>query len=125
VTDALPLFVLGNFNVNAREGNEYENLTRALKVQKREVVDVVYKETGEHPITYGAPGERILTPPADREKGKSVDFAFYLKPSQDYVVEKVVGSVQKFAVEGRPYGQLSAHYGIGVTTHFVNLLEQE
>jgi endonuclease/exonuclease/phosphatase family metal-dependent hydrolase len=89
VTDRFPVFVAGNFGFNAIVGSEYAELKKDFVIAKREVVDLGYLVANEIPITYGDEGEVVLTPRLDKGSKQGRDFLFYLKPPQDWVIEKV------------------------------------
>jgi endonuclease/exonuclease/phosphatase family metal-dependent hydrolase len=115
VTDLFPVFVGGNFGVNALVGKDYAQLTKDLEIIKREVVDLAFDAVGEHPETYGIDGEVVLTPRADRGTKQSVDFLFQLKPRQEWVIDSISTTVEKLPAVGKYYRQLSPHYGIAAT----------
>jgi endonuclease/exonuclease/phosphatase family metal-dependent hydrolase len=117
ITDRFPVFLGAGLGVNALAGSEYEAILNALALPKREVVDVIAAEIGAHPVTYGEPGEVVLTQSADQGSNQSVDFLLYFKPPIDWIVDKFVTKVEKFAIIGKPWGYLSSHFGISADVH--------
>jgi endonuclease/exonuclease/phosphatase family metal-dependent hydrolase len=115
VTDRFPVFVGGNFGINAFNEVDYETLKRDFVVPKREIVDLGFQVVNEHPITYGAKGEVVLTPKLDRGSKQSLDFLFHLKPPQEWVIEKIEPAIETLPATGKFYRQLSSHYGISAT----------
>jgi endonuclease/exonuclease/phosphatase family metal-dependent hydrolase len=117
ITDRFPVFLGAGLGVNALAGSGYDEVKSALALPKREVVDIIAAETGVHPLTYGEDGEIVLTPLEDRGSKQSVDFLLYFKPPIDWIVDKFVAKVEKFAIIGKPYGSLSSHFGISADVH--------
>jgi endonuclease/exonuclease/phosphatase family metal-dependent hydrolase len=115
VTDRFPVFVGGNFGINAFNGADYSTLKQAFVIPKRDIVDLGFQVANETPITYGAEGEVVLTPKQDRGSKQSLDFLFYLRPPQDWVIEKIDPAIETLPATGKFYRQLSSHYGISAT----------
>jgi endonuclease/exonuclease/phosphatase family metal-dependent hydrolase len=117
VTDRFPLFVCADMNIDALSGSEYAFFDEVLNIDGFETHDTVCETLGRHPVTYGdveegEPADRVLTAETDYGTQQSLDYVFYLRPTEgDAVIAKVESSVEKFKVD-RPYGQLSDHYGI-------------
>jgi hypothetical protein len=98
VTDAFSLFILGA--VGGSADTEFRDGVAKLRVQRRTVVDLA--------IGGATVAGRKVHP-----------VAFYLKPAQDYVVEKATGKMKTFE------GQLATDAEIEIAAPFVNLLNEE
>jgi endonuclease/exonuclease/phosphatase family metal-dependent hydrolase len=116
VTDRFPVFVGGSLAFDAaRDPAAYAEITRALAVPKREVVDIAFDAEHARPVTYGDEGEVVLTPQADRGSKKSADYLLYLRPPQDWVIETITTTIESFPTAGKFYRQLSSHAAISAT----------
>lgn len=122
---------------------EYDALLGVLSDNhKDEIEDLLYKDAGEHPVTFGesavvndgevVPLETVLTTKKDWGTNQCLDYIFRFAPTTlDYepvtpqemkvsATEKLsvvdgTTKVEKFLVTGQVFDQLSDHYGIQVT----------
>jgi endonuclease/exonuclease/phosphatase family metal-dependent hydrolase len=128
VRDTLPIFVFGDFNIDALRGEEYSSFDSELVIPKFERIDTVFQSLRSHPVTYGGvdengnPTDVVLTVPEDLKAQASLDYIFYFKNTEkDWVVKRVAAEVEKFQVMDRPYKQLSDHYAISATIEVTDL----
>jgi endonuclease/exonuclease/phosphatase family metal-dependent hydrolase len=162
--DDLVLFT-GDFNVNGRDSqklyvqemeqnpalsqftsqakangfSEYEAMISCLSDNHQdELHDVLHKNNGEHPTTYGdyylnenmekKPKELALTCKSTHCVDESLDYILRYVPrttgSNDIkaklpltIIQESAG-VEKFLITGHPFDQLSDHYGVTVTLQY-------
>lgn len=122
--DQYPIFLMGDFNVNARRAPddaansaEYDHMLRILRSESYEVVDV-HKEFngGVHPVTYAGKSVRVGAPP--RVGGQRLDFLFEMRRNispDNFKYKFTNATVVPFEVSGRMFSQISDHYGASAT----------
>jgi len=126
---------------------EYDALLSLLSNNHEdEIEDLLLKDLGEHPITFGdsveinekeiLPLETVLTTKKDLGSKQSLDYMFRFAPKnlvqEPYTPDRVKprsvdrlsvvdGSarVEKFLVSGHVFDQLSDHYGVQVTVQLI------
>ena len=114
--DGAPIMVFGDFNVDWLHSEEKELFDHELTLVGYDRIDTL----PERPVTYadtedGKPLETVLTVEKDLGGMMSLDYVFWFKHKDgDQVIENCKGRLEKFLVEGKPYRQLSDHYGIAV-----------
>jgi len=132
-----------NLLTNVTHFGEYDALLSFLSDNHEdEIEDLLFKDLGEHPITFGdsvyvndnevLPLETVLTTKKDLGSNQSLDYMFRFTPktlAQEPVTPNTIKSpsgnklsivdgtarVEKFLVAGHVFDQLSDHYGVQVT----------
>jgi hypothetical protein len=104
-------------NIDSREeAPEYQEMMKILAIPGYRLTDAM-KCLG-HPYTIadcsdgGDPGEKILTQKSDWNWPKSIDYVFIYEDEGKKWVKEYNAEIAKFEVTGKPYRQLSDHYGI-------------
>ena len=117
--DNSPIFLLGDMNINAiGEEHEYKNLMNNLEIGGDwELIDTL-KEKG-HPVTIaesltadGTPYEEVLTQKSDWGWAKAIDYVFIYKNRKSQGVAAFDAEIEKMAITGKPYKQLSDHFAV-------------
>ena len=126
VTDGYPVVVLGDFNVDSRKGTEYELLMQHLNLDEYNVTNTLYaSNNNEHVVTFGESqgdwiADKVLTVQPDWGTNQSLDYIFLLTKKDSPLEVTFDTKVNKMTVEGRPYPQLSDHYGVESTMTFTS-----
>jgi endonuclease/exonuclease/phosphatase family metal-dependent hydrolase len=102
------------------ERNEYTTLLQTLAIPGYELIDTL-KSKG-HPVTIAEslegsdePAEKYLTQSSDWGHQKSIDYIFLYKHEGAKSFGPVQAEIQKFPISGKPYRQLSDHFGVWCT----------
>jgi len=170
------VLMCGDFNVNARSGmmrhekepvlpksitlchmasppGEYDAVLGYLSNSHKDIIeDVIKKDLGEHPLTFGdytvdeegriTPIETVLTGKHSWGNNESLDYILKLTPKElleenphllkagnrtdnALVIKDKSTTIEKFLVEGYPFTQLSDHYGVKVVLQYKELRKGE
>ena len=119
--DGGPSLAFGDFNVDALHGNEKDVFDEEFTLIGYDTIDTL----PERPVTYadtvdGRPRETVLTVEEDLGGMMSLDYVFWFKHKDgDKVIKNCTGKLEQFFCEGKPYTQLSDHYGVAVDIELV------
>lgn len=111
---------------------EFEKLLSQLKDESLSITNLLLRDLGKQPVTYGdkkedsegnrEPGEVCFTMPEEFYSYQCLDHLLEVKTleiahEEEEKLQFRNARVEKMLIEGRQYSQLSDHYGVAVELH--------